>query len=115
MPYKDKNSIEAKESHIKRSEKYYKNNRDNILQKNKTDERRLKSSRINNWKRRGVIGNLNEIYEKYITTLNCEKCNYIFINTKDKCLDHSHETGEFRFILCRKCNNWDAWKKNNIE
>ena len=35
-----------------------------ILKKNKTDPRRLKSSRINNWKRRGVVGDLNELYDK---------------------------------------------------
>ena len=112
MPYKDRYSEQAIKSRVKSSKTYYEKNRNEVLQKNKTDERRLKSARINNWKRRGLIGDLNELYEKYMTTLNCEKCNYEFIDTKNKCLDHSHETGEFRFILCRNCNNWDNWKKN---
>jgi 5-methylcytosine-specific restriction endonuclease McrA len=112
MPYKDKKSEKAKISHSERSKRYYAKNRDNILLKNKTDERRLKSSRINNWKRSGVLGDLNELYEKYISALNCEKCGIIFNgDTKNKCLDHSHKTGEFRFILCRGCNNFDNFLK----
>ncbi len=111
MPYKDKDSKEAKESHIKRSAKYYEINREVILQKNKTDENRLKSGRINNWKRRGVIGDFNYLYSLYINATNCSTCNISFNDTKNKCLDHDHDTGEYRNIICRKCNNWDNWKK----
>ncbi len=110
MPYKDPKSEIAKESNKKKGDKYYNKNRDKILLENKNNPNRLKSSRINNWKRRGIIGDLHFLYDKYINTNNCEKCNLLFIDTKNKCLDHNHITGEFRFVLCRNCNNDDIFK-----
>ncbi len=107
MPYKNPTSEVAKECRRLTAERYYEKKKETILIKNKTDPNRQKSSRKNNWKRRGVIGNLDELYEKYMNTLNCEKCNLLFIETKYKCLDHNHITGEFRFILCKNCNNFD--------
>jgi len=110
MPYKDSQSVEAKTSHIKRGKKYYLQNKEIILEKNKTDPRRLKSSRISNWKRRGVEGDLHVLYDKYLNTEKCEVCQKNFSSSKDKCLDHDHKTKLFRFILCRDCNNYDNWK-----
>ena len=110
MPYKDPHSEKAKESHIKRSKKYHEKHREEILKKNKTDPRRLKSSRINNWKARGVIGDLDKLYEYYLSVLKCEVCDVCIENTKNRCLDHDHETGEFRKVICRSCNNWDHYK-----
>jgi len=107
MPYKDKNSIAAKESRKRRSKKYYENNKEKISLKNKTEPNRLKSFRINNWKRRGVVGDYDSLYITWENAIKCEKCNFIFIDSKMKCLDHNHNTGEFRHILCRNCNNWD--------
>ena len=37
-------------------------------------------------------------YLKY----NFHNCDYIFIDSKNKCLDHNHEDGHFRQILCRR-------------
>jgi len=107
MPYKDKNSIEAIESRKRRAKKYYEKTREQQLIKNKTDLNRIKSFRINNWKRRGVVGDYDELYDIYINSNSCECCNFVFTDDKYKCLDHNHETGEFRKILCRNCNNWD--------
>jgi hypothetical protein len=42
----------------------------------------------------GVFENINE----------CMLCCKDFKNSYDKCLDHNHETGEPRYILCRACN-----------
>lgn len=112
MPYKDPTSEIAKANQIKRSKKYNETHRDIILLKNKTDPRRLKSARINNWKRRGIIGDYEVLYTKYLNTDKCENCQIEFTETKNKCLDHCHITGEFRFVLCRNCNNDDRFKKN---
>jgi len=47
------------------------------------------------------------IYYHYLATKTCDKCNIKFTegNTKyRKCLDHNHNTGLFRNILCANCN-----------
>ena len=65
---------------------------------------------ICNWKRRGVIyHDFDELYEVYIKTMNCQHCGKEFPNKNDRCLDHEHETGMFRKILCRGCNNHDRY------
>ena len=112
MPYKDPNCDKAKESHRKRQKKYYERNKENIKLLSKTCPKRLKSLRKSNWKKRGVIGDLDQLYEIWFSAEKCNICEYIFLNTKNKCLDHNHDTGLFRQILCRNCNNWDNWGNN---
>jgi hypothetical protein len=64
-----------------------------------------KSNKISHWKERGLItNNYNEIYEKYIISTHCDKCQQPYKNRTDKCMDHNHHTNEFRNILCRPCN-----------
>jgi hypothetical protein len=61
-----------------------------------------KSTRINNWKRLGIIcDDWDTLYERYINTNNCERCNK---EIKKKCLDHNHNTGEIRYVCCYSCN-----------
>ncbi len=111
MPFKDKNSPEAKASRKRVAKKYYEKNKEKIALKNKTDPNRIKSLRINNWKRRGVVGDYEALYILYNETQKCACCQYVFEDDKNKCLDHDHSNGEFRQILCRNCNNWDKWQK----
>lgn len=69
-----------------------------------------KSNRISHWKFRGVIHHdFDELYEKFINTELCELCGCTLTEDKNKtkttrCLDHCHETGEFRNIVCHSCN-----------
>ena len=70
-----------------------------------------KGSRIRDWKRYGVIcDDFDGLYEKYINTTHCENCNVeLTENVKHnthttRCLDHDHESGQFRNVLCNKCN-----------
>tara|TARA_R110000796_G_scaffold90606_2_gene194492 strand:+ start:60 stop:470 length:411 start_codon:yes stop_codon:yes gene_type:complete len=67
-----------------------------------------KEVKRNNWKTRGVIFNndFEEWYLRYINSKECEKCNEPYKNSKDKCMDHNHKTGEPRNILCDTCNKW---------
>ena len=44
------------------------------------------------------------IYPKYIYATHCDLCNKQFKSSKDRQLDHNHDTGEIRNILCTSCN-----------
>tara|TARA_R110000772_G_scaffold107599_3_gene210103 strand:+ start:1385 stop:1804 length:420 start_codon:yes stop_codon:yes gene_type:complete len=71
-----------------------------------------KSSMISTWKQRGLIyDDYSALYDRYILTTNCEWCKKEFKSSKDRCLDHNHETGEFRKIVCHKCNTHDCYLK----
>ena len=66
-----------------------------------------KSKTKSNWKKKDLIFNDTEfeaIYEKYITSSKCELCSKTFKNTRDRHMEHDHTTGEFRNIVCTKCN-----------
>ena len=57
------------------------------------------------WKRCGLImDNFEEIYNNYIIATNCDLCGKEFTNTRDRHMEHNHQTGEFRNIVCRSCN-----------
>ena len=76
------------------------------------ETKRSKYDTIKNWKSRGVIYNdFDELYYTYIRTLNCCACNKEFKNSFDRCLDHNHETGLFRAIVCQNCNKYDSYIK----
>ena len=61
------------------------------------------------WKHRGLImDNFEEIYQKYIYATHCELCNKEFKSTKERVMEHNHETGEFRNICCVSCNQKKA-------
>lgn len=68
-----------------------------------------KNNIINGWKRRGVIhDDHNALYDIYINTDKCELCKCELSKGKGiigrRHLDHCHDTGLFRNILCGSCN-----------
>ena len=118
MPYKDP------EKRKQRSREYHMENRDKIRernQKNKDKENQqnkeynqtpqgIKSCRISTWKKRGVVcDNWDAMYDHYTSTSYCDICRVELSIKKErcattKCLDHCHDTGLFRNILCLACN-----------
>ena len=73
---------------------------------------RSKYFTIYNWKKSGLIyDNYDELYEVYIKTMECQHCNKAFKKSSDRCLDHDHETGLFRKIVCNRCNTCDSYIK----
>lgn len=72
-----------------------------------------KSITISRWKKvSGLIlrdgETYEEIYDKVQNTKNCQKCNVELCNgtkSNSRCMDHDHETGYFRLVLCRNCNS----------
>ena len=77
-----------------------------------------KSSRIGMWKHLGLLydtqNEIDEIYERYLTSKTCEKCDKEYTKKNVKCMDHCHNTGKFRNVLCNRCNcNTDRQMNNN--
>ena len=44
------------------------------------------------------------VYNEYIHATNCDLCDKLFTKSRDRQLDHDHETGEIRNIVCCRCN-----------
>tara|TARA_R110000803_G_scaffold38352_1_gene82853 strand:+ start:213 stop:602 length:390 start_codon:yes stop_codon:yes gene_type:complete len=81
----------------------------NRQQKYEKTDKGKKARTKTSWKRQGLdMSNFEEIYELYLDTTNCQKCNILFINDgggSKKCMDHCHDTGMFRNVICSRCNN----------
>tara|TARA_R110002110_G_C13039899_1_gene679734 strand:- start:116 stop:523 length:408 start_codon:yes stop_codon:yes gene_type:complete len=104
--YRDKNKEKLKQQIKDWDEKP--ENKAKRKENNQTPKRR-KYDAIRRWKGRGVIcDDWDTLYERYLNTELCELCNCELTtgkrNKTTKCLDHCHETGEFRNILCLVCN-----------
>ena len=122
MPLKDP---EARKAYLAA---YYQKNKETLNLKRKNDlehkawdrerMRRIretpegkKYNRLTNWKKWGVVGDHDAIYEIYLETTNCMKCSIQFSDGNWKCMDHDHETGEYRAVLCNRCNTHNPLDK----
>ena len=96
--YQLKNKEKIKEKH----KEYYLNNQEKIQEYRETPKY-IKSQTIFDWRRKGLIGDLNAIYEIYIATTECMKCS-VPVSGRNKHMDHDHNTGLYRAVLCNSCN-----------
>ena len=108
MPYKNKE--EQKKCQQKHYEKNVEIIKERATEYNRTNkEKRHRTRTKSQWNMRGVVSdNYDDLYDYYMKTKNCELCSIeltIGKRTKtSKCLDHCHETGQFRNIVCHSCN-----------
>tara|TARA_R110002096_G_scaffold13624_1_gene48044 strand:+ start:251 stop:703 length:453 start_codon:yes stop_codon:yes gene_type:complete len=73
----------------------------------------------NRWKGWGLLWTseeeFDEIYQRVITSTQCELCNKPFNSNQDKQMDHEHcidnKWGWFRNVVCRSCNLLRSDKK----
>jgi len=106
--YKRQYYLKNRERLLQKQKDYRLNNKESIKSYTQSDNRQ-KSNKIRYWRQWGVKGDLEEIYQQYITTTHCELCDIELSNEKKitsnrKCMDHCHETLEFRNIVCHRCN-----------
>jgi hypothetical protein len=111
--YNRMNYQKNKEKIKERKRNWKKNNQDKVKEMNKkyyqTSEGK-KAQRIGNWKRIGVFhDDYNKLYKEYIETERCDICGVYLTEDKRKtkttrCLDHDHDTGFVRNIVCHSCN-----------
>ena len=82
---------------------------------------RHQGNMINNWIKYGLLLREGETYKgiySFVMSIdNCQLCSVKFndeVRGEWRCMDHSHETGFFRQVLCNKCN-WKYDVKRTIQ
>ena len=116
MDKKERKKITDKEyrdNHKGKAKEYNKEYRDNHKGKAKEYNKEYrqtpkgkKGKIISDWKQYGIIDeDLDAVYDYYIKQTECMICLKEYKNTRDRCLDHNHESGEIRYICCRNCNS----------
>ena len=109
--YRLKNKEKLEEYH----KEYRAKNKDKMTQYNNSEKRKervkkwlhtpegIRSHTKARWKTWDVIGDLDAIYDIYLATTECMRCSDP-IKGLTKHMDHDHDTGKYRAVLCSSCN-----------
>lgn len=98
---------------LEKQKAYVEDNKDKIKERKRAYSKTPNGKKfisINNWRYKGMItDDWEDVYNIYKITECCNYCKKTFKNNLDKHLDHNHETGEIRGVLCRSCNQRDVY------
>tara|TARA_R110002110_G_C13058615_1_gene681620 strand:+ start:124 stop:591 length:468 start_codon:yes stop_codon:yes gene_type:complete len=87
------------------------------MRKYRKTEKGHKACVICNWKHMGLIDDYDKVYDRFMKTTHCDKCNCLLTNYKkggcEKQMDHCHRTNKFRNVLCGRCNYSDTTRMMN--
>ena len=68
-----------------------------------------------NWKWNGLVFEndlaFSIVYKRLIFARKCELCQKTFTKSKDRQMEHDHDTGKFRNVVCQSCNQRKADNK----
>jgi len=67
----------------------------------------IKRHAIYNWIKLGLKPeHFEHAWSEYEKSTCCDWCAQDYKSNRDKNMDHCHNSGDFRNILCHTCNNW---------
>ena len=76
-----------------------------------------KSIALRSWKRKGLKESrefIDQIYDEYLLSTQCELCGEAYSEHNVKNMEHDHNTGKFRNIVCHRCNSWKEDKPSKF-
>ena len=117
---KEKERSRRKREKIKKNpekKQKYNNYQKNYANKNKEKIKNYPSRSSETWKKRNLARRYNLSLEEYeeIVSLQKQKCLLCEIETEKLAVDHCHQTGKVRGLLCHNCNTSICLLKEDIK
>ena len=108
--WKQKNKTKIKLQQAKYNEKYYIENKEAVLLRQKQyHKNNIKKIKEYNYKKAYPNGD----YQTYLNSKSCEICSKLFDTKSKKNQDHNHTTNEIRGVICYRCNSILGYAEDN--
>ena len=108
-----------KEKHLEYTRRYRQENKERIREKRRGCPKEAEYRRNGLARRYATMHNITvEQAEALLQTTHCQICGVeltVGRNATARCIDHSHETGEVRGVICSSCNKMLGFAKDNPE